>query len=88
LNDFMPSGDPRYQNGSEVHAGDVVSYDGQKGAVVFVADRQEYSDAYPEADWPSMVYPTGFMIEFANGGRLLLESSDEHLELLSRAATD
>ena len=76
-----------YQNGSEVHVGDVVSYAGQRGAIMFVADRHEYSDTYSEADWPSSRYPTGFMIEFTNGARLLLDSSDEDLELVSRTAT-
>jgi hypothetical protein len=78
--------DQRYQNGSEVHLGDVVSYSGQRGAIVFVADRREYSESYPESDWLPSEYPTGFMIEFTNGALLRLDSSDEHLELVSRAA--
>jgi hypothetical protein len=77
----------RYQNGSEVHVGDIVSYAGQRGAIMFVADRQEYSETYSASDWPPSRYPTGFMIEFINGARLLLDSSDEDLELVSRAAT-
>ena len=76
----------RYQNGSEVHVGDVVSYSGQKGAIMFVADRREYSDTFPESDWPPSRYPTGFMIEFTNDACLFLDSSDEDLELVSRAA--
>lgn len=75
----------RYKNGSEIHVADVVSYAGQRGMVVFVADRQEYSETYPEVDWPQSRYPTGFMIEFTNGALLLLDSSDEDLELVSRA---
>ncbi len=74
----------RYQNGSEIHLADVVSYNGQSGEVVFVADRREYSQTYSESDWPPSRYPTGFMIEFTNGARLFLDSSDEHLELVSR----
>jgi hypothetical protein len=74
----------RYQNGAEIHLADVVSYSGQSGRVVFVADRREYSETYPESDWPPSRYPTGFMIEFTNGARLLLDSSDEDLELVSR----
>ena len=73
-----------YQNGAEIHLADVVSYNGQSGRVVFVADRREYSAEYPELDWPPSQYPTGFMIEFSNGARLLLDSSDENLELISR----
>jgi hypothetical protein len=74
----------RYQSGSEIRVADVVSYNGQRGTVVFVADRKEYSEMYPESDWPLSRYPTGFMIEFTNGARLFLDSSDEHLELISR----
>ena len=76
----------RYQNDSEIHVGDIVSYAGQRGAIVFVADKQEYSDKYSESDWPQSRYPTGFMIEFANGARLFLDSSDEDLELISGIA--
>ena len=74
----------RYQNGSEIHVGDVVSYREQKGVIKFVADRREYSDLYPESDWPPTTYSTGFMIEFTNGALLLLNRSDEHLELVSK----
>jgi hypothetical protein len=76
----------RYQNDSEVHVGDVVSYNGQKGTIMFVADRREYSDSFPESDWPPSRYPTGFMIEFTNGACLFLDSQDEDLELVSGAA--
>jgi hypothetical protein len=78
--------DQRYPNGSEVRVGDVVSYNSQRGTVVFVADRQEYSETYPESDWPLSRHPTGFMIEFTNGARLFLDSSDEHLEFVARMA--
>jgi hypothetical protein len=71
----------RYQNGLEIRVADAVSYNRQKGVIVFVADRKEYSDTYPQSDWPLSHFPTGFMIEFANGARLFLDSSDEYLEL-------
>ena len=74
----------RYQNGAEIHLADDVSYSSQSGSVVFVADRREYSEMYPESDWPPSRYPTGFMIEFTNGALLFLDSSDEDLELVSR----
>lgn len=77
--------DHRYTDGSEIHLGDVVSYSNQKGSIVFVADRREYSARYPESDWPASQYPTGFMIEFTNGALLLLDFSDEDLEFISRA---
>ena len=72
--------DQRYQNGSEVRVGDMISYAGQKGTIMFVADRREYSDSYPESDWPPSIYPTGIMIEFTNGARLFLDSPDEDLD--------
>ena len=75
-----------YENGAEIHVGDVVTYNGQRGQVMFVADRREYSETYPESDWPSSRYSTGFMIEFTNGARLLLEIdySDDLLEFVSK----
>jgi hypothetical protein len=83
---FETSGimDQRYQDGAEIYMADVVSYNGQSGKVVFVADRQEYSEMYPKSNWPPSRHPTGFMIEFTNGARLFLETSDEHLEFVSR----
>ena len=76
----------RYPNSSEIRVADAVSYNGQRGTVVLVADRKEYSKAYPESDWPLSRHPIGFLIEFTNGARLFLESADDHLELISRAA--
>lgn len=37
----------RYRNGVEIHLADVVSYNGQNGRVVFVADRLQYSERFP-----------------------------------------
>ena len=76
----------RYETGPEILVADVVSYYGQRGMIVFVADRKEYSEKYPESEWPLSHYPSGFMIEFTNGARLLLDHPDEHLELVCRAA--
>jgi hypothetical protein len=77
---------PQYQNGPEIHVGDLVSYAGQKGEIMFVADTREYSVRYPVSDWPLSSYPTGFMIEFTNRARLFLEYPDEHLVLISGAS--
>jgi hypothetical protein len=76
--------DQRYQDGSEIHVGGVVSYNNQRGTIVFVADRNEYSESHPESNWPQSSNPTGFMIQFTNGALLFLDSSDEHLELITR----
>jgi len=75
----------RYENGLEIHVGDAVSYSGQLGTVVLVADRGDYSDAYPESEWPQAMYPTGFMIEFSNGARLFLDAADEDLDLVGKS---
>lgn len=71
---------PCYGDGSEIHVGNPVSYAHQKGTVVFVADRDEYSADFPESDWPKSQFPSGFMIRFKNGACLFLESGDAHLE--------
>jgi hypothetical protein len=72
----------RYEDGSEVHVGDQVSYAGWRGRIVIVVDRGEYAPTFPKVEWPLPGEPTGFMIEFTDGGRLFLDSSDEHLEVL------
>ncbi len=76
--------DQRYRDGGEIHVGDIIEYAGKKGAVVFVADRGEYSQSYPESVWPQSMYPTGFMIELSDGALFLLDSSDEDLTLVDR----
>jgi hypothetical protein len=64
----------RYSDGHEIHAGDRVTYDGQRGRVAFVADRDEFEPGY---DWHE--YASGVMLEFDNGARLLLGAADELL---------
>jgi hypothetical protein len=75
--------DPRYEDGSEIHVGDVVAYNGQQGAIVIVVDREEYAPTFPKSEWLLEDEPTGFMIEFTNGGRLFRDSPDEHLEVVA-----
>jgi hypothetical protein len=75
--------DQRYNDGSEIHIGDEVAYNGQKGKIVIVVDRNEYAPTFPKSEWPLTDGPTGFMIEFTNGARLFLDSSDEHLEVFA-----
>jgi hypothetical protein len=79
--------DQRYQNGSEIHVGDLVTYNGQRGTIVFVADSREYSEKYPETHWPVASFPTGFMIECTSGARYFLESSDQYLVFLSKVTS-
>jgi hypothetical protein len=72
--------DQRYKDGIEVRVGEFISYNGQKGTIVFVADRNEYSQAYPQSEWRDK---SGFMIEFTNGALLFLDSVDGFVERLS-----
>ena len=75
--------DQRYEDGSEIHVGDAVAYNGQRGAIVIVVDREEYAPSFPKSEWPLKDEPTGFMIEFTNGARVFLDSSDEHLAVVA-----
>ena len=68
--------DQRYGTEREIHVGDRVSYNGQRGRIVFVADQGEFAKGYEWAE-----YSSGIMIEFDNGARLYLESSDHRLAL-------
>ena len=68
--------DQRYKDGREIHVGDRVTYNKQYGKIVFVADRGEFAKGY---EWKD--YSSGFMIEFDNGARLLLEVADDLLVL-------
>jgi len=66
----------RYGDGREIHSGDRIAYNNQRGRVVFVADRREFEPGY---EWEE--YSSGVMIEFDNGARLLLDRVDERLVL-------
>jgi hypothetical protein len=69
----------KYVNGSEIHAGQRVIYNGQVGTVVFIIEHDEYLPEFPKVEWLSI--ESGFMIRFDNGALLRLEEADE---LLSR----
>jgi len=64
----------RYSNGREIHIGDRVTYNGQRGRISFVADRGEFTVG---DDWSE--YSTGFMVVFDNGARIYLEAPDDLL---------
>lgn len=66
-----------YSDGTELHAGHRVTYNGQRGTVVFVIDHDEYSPRFASTAWESL--KTGFMIRFDNGAMLHLDRPDEHL---------
>ena len=66
--------DQRYSGGREIHVDDRVTYNKQPGRIVFVADRHEFTKGY---EWKE--YSSGFLIEFDNGARLLLEAPDDLL---------
>jgi hypothetical protein len=75
--------DQRYEDGTEIHVGDEVAYNGQRGKIVIVVDRDEYAPTFPKSEWSLSDEPTGFMIEFTNGARAFMDSSDEHLEVIA-----
>jgi len=68
--------DQRYRTGQEIHVDDRITYNNQRGRIVFVADRGEFAKGY---EWKER--SSGFMIEFDNGARLFLEAADGLLEL-------
>jgi hypothetical protein len=69
-----------YTDGTELHVGHRVTYNGQPGTVVFVIDNDEYSPGFASTAWESL--RTGFMIRFDNGAMLHLDRPDEHLTRL------
>ena len=73
----------RYESGDEIHVGDRVRYAGDTGTIAFVIDRGEYSADFPERDWSHD--GTGFMIQTPKFALVMLDKSDEDLELLARA---
>ena len=66
-----------YTDGTELHAGHRVTYNGQLGTVVFVIDNDEYAPGFASPAWENL--KTGFMIRFDNGAMLHLDRPDEHL---------
>jgi len=66
-----------YIDGTELHAGHRVAYNGQPGTVVFVIDNDDYSPGYASTAWENL--QTGFMIRFDSGAMLHLDRPDEHL---------
>ena len=72
-----------YHSGEEIHVGDQVRYAGHPGKIVFVVDRGEYSQDFPEKDWSD--HRTGFMIRTPAYGLVMLDKADEDLEFIGRA---
>lgn len=66
--------DQRYSNGRGIHVGDRIRYNNQPGRIVFVADRGAFTKGHEPKE-----HSSGFMIEFDNGARLLLDASDRLL---------
>lgn len=66
-----------YTDGSELHAGDRVTYNGQPATVVFVIDTDEYSPEFASSARENL--ETGFMLRFDNGAMLHLDRADERL---------
>ena len=75
----------RYSSGEEIHIEDRVIYGGSPGTIVFVIDRGEFSQEFPEEHWSD--YNAGFMIRNEAMGLVMLQEADEDLELVSRSNT-
>jgi hypothetical protein len=72
----------KYQSGEEIRAGDLVTYHGSPGRVVFVVSAPVGDRAM---DWYLETFPGGgFMIETEGMGSVFLPASDEDLLLTSR----
>jgi hypothetical protein len=66
-----------YTDGTELHAGHRVTYNGQPGTVVCVIENDEYAPGFASTAWDDL--DTGLMIRFDNGAILHLDEADEYL---------
>ena len=65
----------RYDGGTEVKLGDIVSLDGKKGRVVCVFEEELYASGYPKVDWHHL--GTGVLIDFIGFGPVHYEDGPE-----------
>jgi ketosteroid isomerase-like protein len=70
-----------YESGEEVHVYDRVVNVGVEGTIVFVIDRGEYSDRFPEEAWAYL--GRGFMIEEDDGNLIYYPEPNGCIQLLT-----
>lgn len=76
----------KYADGQEARLGDKVRLsDGAEGVVVFSIDTNEYSPAYPKAQWDYL--KRGVMVSFEKHGVIHYEEAEPGMELVARAAS-
>ncbi|HEY4330823.1 MAG TPA: hypothetical protein VGN88_13865 [Phycisphaerae bacterium] len=77
-----------YHSGERIHAGDIISFTGVRGRILFVLG---VNDPLPEDirkeefDWFNEKYAEGFLIETDLTGRIFETESNEDLSFISRA---
>jgi len=71
-----------YPDGTEIRLGDHLRLAGRPGRVVFSLDTDEFSAAYPKADWAYL--KSGVMVEIDGIGLILLQDAAPDLEFLHR----
>ena len=75
----------KYPDGQEVKLGDtVVLENDHQGMVVCSIDTEEYSDAYPPAQWSYL--SRGVLIKFPSYGLIHYKEPDPDLQLVARAS--
>lgn len=74
----------KYTDGNEARIGDVIAIDEQhRGVVVVCVDRNEYTDAYPAAQWSSL--GAGILVDTDFGGLVhYTDEKSEHMVLVRR----
>ena len=73
-----------YPDGTEIHIFDRIRLAGRPGRVVFSIDANQFSDAYPKADWDYL--ESGIMVEIEGLGLIhLTGGTDPDLQLVGRS---
>ena len=76
----------KYVDGQEAKLGDKVRLsDGADGVIVCSIDTDEYSPAYPKAQWDYL--KRGVMVSFEKYGVIHYEQPEPGMELIARAAS-
>ena len=74
---------PRYASGEDVLVGDRVRCAGAMGTVMFVVERDQWSEEFPGDQWRYL--ERGFMVKEDDGTLIHYDQPDSCTELVSRA---
>jgi hypothetical protein len=77
---------PLYSSGEEIHAGDMIVFQGEKARILFVKQIAEFAADVPPSDWDFMPEDT-IGVEFEDGRFIGYDGFCDHdrVTLLSRA---